>query len=297
MRFLAIVFFLAFVTVGCQEKPKPDPAPKKESPMVLQFEDKYTGKLFNALKAHMEEKAKGWKHVPWGKGGNFYRAKWARGAGARDDCVIASGSANVEDQHCIELYTLFYPKTFPKVFGLGIHVLLRPKGGGWGVNLYLSRQGKTIVGEGFSIDFNKYSADKKEPILKLNLGRRVEYKIKATTVHVTSTNSPLTEMRRYLKSPADFKNCALEQLMALEKKVEETLQSHKAQAMEYGPYEGGGIPPEEIPRPLTEAEEKEEQALAKAHFAKERQIIIKEHKAMFDVIKSALPFFDELLAQ
>ena len=264
--------------------------------MVLEFENKDTGKLFNRLKAEMEEKGKGWKHVPWGKGGNFYRAKWATGAGARDDCVIASGSANVEDQHCVELYTLFYPKSFPIVFGLGIHVLLRPKGEGWGVNLYFSRQGKTIVGEGFSIDFKKYFVDKKEPVVKLNLGRRVEYKVKATTVHVTSTNSPLEEMRRYLKSPADLKNHALEQLMALEKKVDETLQSHKAQAIEYGPYEGGGIPPEEIPRPLTKAEEREEQALAKAHFAKVRQLIIKEHNKMFEVLKEALPFYDELLA-
>ena len=265
--------------------------------MVLEFEDKDTGKLFMNLKSSLEETTKGWKHVPWGQGGNFYRAKWARGAGARDDCVIASGSADREDQHCIELYTLFYPKTFPKVFGLGIQALLRPKGEGWGVALYLSKEGKKIVGEGYSLAFKKYTANSKQPTIEIDLGTAVRYNVSATDVSVTSSKGPLEEMRSNLKSAEDLKNSALEKLMALEKKVEETIKGHKAQAMEYGPYEGGGIPPEEMPRPLTEAEEKEELAKAKAYFAMRRQIIIKEHKALFDQMKETLPFYDILLAQ
>jgi len=262
----------------------------------LTFEDPSLQKILVAADGVMRARAatEGWKHVPWGQGGNFFRAKWAVGAGARDDCVIAGGSAHRRDQRCVELYTLFYPKDWPTVFGLGMQGLATPADTGWGANVYLAVGGKTVVGEGFSVSFDKFDAGTGDPKIRLHAGTSNEYTVVATTVRLPSGRAPLDECRAMLASADGLKARLLELSSALEAQVMKVLAEHGAQAMEYGPYEGNGIPPVEMPRPLTAAEEKKAKAEAAAFFASQRQVVVKEYRAMYEAARRAAPWLEAL---
>jgi hypothetical protein len=230
----------------------------------------------------------GWTHVPHKQIGNFYEASWCRGAGARQNCVIAESSADNRDQHTITLYTLFYPREFPQVFGLGLNVRWVPLAQGWGASFYFSEDGKTIVGEGFGLDFFFYAASTGKPKSTLHLGSGYEYDIHETKVRHNSGLPLREDLAQYLKSPEAMRDRGLTMLQALQTEVKGTLQSHQASTCDHGPVQGN-LPPICTPRPLTRAEEDQSLAEAQASLSGQRQLLQDNYQELYATLLRAFP--------
>lgn len=292
---VAVACILVLLLAGCLQysgvsTPHETSIPKMNDLASLQFESSEIEQRMKALDSCCRNLAgAGWTYHPYRQIGNFYSASWCSGAGAQQDCVIAEGTADVRDQHAIELYTLFYPVSFPQVFGLGLHALWVPPAEGWGANLSYDEQGKTIVGDNLSLDFSYYTSPTGAPQDKIHLGSGVQYQVEHTSVVVSSDLSLREEMTRYIASPESMRDRGLAMLDALSTKVESTVQSHQAEKCEYGPYKGGGIPPACNPRPLTPAEETEALATARSYFARQKQLLNRYYKDMYASLMNAFP--------
>ncbi|MEZ4475034.1 MAG: hypothetical protein R3F60_30430 [bacterium] len=224
--------------------------------------------LLRALEAGLESLDGGFAHgTPWTQVGNFYQRRWCRGAGARDDCQIASGTADLRDQHAVELYTLFYDQDWPRTFGIGLNALRVPAGPGLGVSVWLSEGGQRIVGTGSGVTLRWYPAPTGAADVEVSVGSEASYRIGETTLRVAAAGTPLAVLRRLMVSPAALRDEGRTQLAALAAEVDRALKAGEVQRCEYGPYHGDGIPPVCTPRPLTAAEQEAERATFKAWLA------------------------------
>ncbi len=257
---------------------------------ALQFSDALTGERFGALDACIANLVdESWQRRPYELIGNFYEAAWCRGNGARSDCQITSGSRDDRDQHTIHLYTLFYPQSYPQVFGLGLNALWVPATPGWGAQFYFSEGGQSTVGEGFGLTFLLYSQPSGPPQTMVTLGDTYQYKVQETMVN-HATGLPLREhLALYLASPEALRENGLAQFQAIAVQVEQTITLHQAQACEYGEPPGGGIPPPCTLRPLTAAEEADELAKAQAHFAGQQHLLDEQYQVMYQALMTAFP--------
>lgn len=259
----------------------------------LRFKDADTGRRFRALDRCIRDIVDdSWQTTSYQLVGNFYRAGWCRGTGARDDCQIASSTMDDRDQHVIELNTLFYVRNYPEVFGLVLQSLWVPKSTGWGVSYSFSESGNRVVGEGWRVTFRKYATPTGPPEATVDLGWDYSYIIfgpnRTTFEH--PSDLPLREdLALYLSSPEAMRDRGLAQSQALAQKVRTAIHAHQVNTCDLGPYLGRGIPPACTPRPLTATEEAAELARAEAHFAAQEQSLRDDYQELYVVWMRAFP--------
>ncbi|MCB9548942.1 MAG: hypothetical protein H6706_24320 [Myxococcales bacterium] len=227
--------------------------------------------------------------TPWGKGGNFYRTRWCRGAGARDDCQIASGTGDQRDQHAVELYTLFYDQGWPRTFGLGLNALRVPAGSGLGVSVWLHEGGERVVGEGSGVTLRWYAEATGGPTASISVSHQATYRVAETTLSVTRPGTPGESLARLLASPASLRAEGEAQLAALAAEVERALAAGTIQGCTYGPYEGGGIPPTCTRRPLTPAETADARAKLAAWQAEGQKLLATQAEAAHALLADTVP--------
>jgi len=280
-----VILFIA----GCQMSPTASPT---DTPMPslrpdqLQFENALTGQRLQALDGCAHDLAcEDWTIVPYRQLGNFYQAKWCKS----DECVIASGNAHRRDQHIIQLDTLFYPNSFPQVFGLGINARFVPPAEGWGASFSFHEKGKTIVGEGFGLSFAHFATVSGPAETTLRLGPRYSYTVHQTDISISSTLSLREELAVYLSSAQTMRDRGSEQLAALAAKVESTIENGQVIGCDYGPYNNDGIAPECFPRPLTKDESVEAGAAAQTFFEAQQQTLRDHFREMYAALLQAFP--------
>ena len=257
-------------------------------PATVQHDDARLGAQVGALEAAIAAlPGPTWRHLDYTPIGNFFEAKWCRGAGARDDCQIASGSADQRDQHAVALYVLHYD--LPKVFGLGFNALRVPVTAGIGTSVDLAVGGHRIVGAGSGVTFRRYDAPTGPPAFVLSLGSSLSWTLHETTVRVAAEGGPEATLRRLLASPESLKIEGLHELDALAAEVTRTLDAGTAEACDYQPYKGDGIPPVCVRRPLKPAEVAEARAAAATHFAEGRRWLSTETAALYEALAATAP--------
>ncbi len=290
---LLILVLLSFVFCACGGKPRPKPdttndpdagnkerepvrddyigADKKVDPTVLVFNDKLIGERFTKLRACFANGAStdGWAHYPLRKIGNFVQEDWCRGPGSSRGCSGGSFRDRPGDTW-FTLHTLHYDSQWPGVFGLGAIAGNLPQNGDWGVRFSYYKDGKTIIGEGLHVTFMKF--DGRESSAKILLGDSYSYKVEETDCTISGLDKDV-ELEVMLSSPEALKRVALARLNALEEKVDLTISSGKVRKCVYGPYEGGGIPPECTLTPLTDAENATQLGIAKTYIGDQRNAI------------------------
>ncbi len=231
---------------GCPRQAKDSPQHKVQPLQLsqLSFENAARGKLLRRLDACLRDHAKKWRHLPYRRGGNFIRASWCTGKGARDDCQIAAGSVNRADQHVLSLYTLHHPGAPNRAFGLGVNALWTPPGPEWGARLGLHEGGKSIVGSGLSLDLRRYgAAGASRPAVKLSLGSSGSYRVHQTHVRWSSSKEPQQELALFVSSAKAFGERGVAQVSALRKRVLEAIEGGRVKGCDHGPYEGTPSPP------------------------------------------------------
>ncbi|MBU2559718.1 immunoglobulin domain-containing protein [archaeon] len=232
-----------------------------------------------------------WRFVGYKEIGNFYEKRWCKGEGARSDCQITDSTIQRKDPHIITLNTFSYSGAgVPEVFGLGVHALKNPENAGWGVSFSFVENGKTITNEQSSITFSYFEAGFEKPQKSISLGSNPGYKVYETSVNLGMETPPREELEKFLASPESVRDHGLIKLNEHENEVYGHITSNTAVRCEYGPYEGGGIPPLCIERPLTEGEIGESLIGAQDYFSQKRSIITKDYKDMYTALMESFPF-------
>ncbi len=259
----------------------------------LLFADADTGDRFRALDGCIKKLVDDtWKTTSYQLVGNFYMSDWCNGAGSPTDCQIAYSTIDNRDQHIISLDTLFYSQDYPQVFGLGMQAMWVPKTTGWGASFYFAEKGKTIVGEGWGVNFRQYLTPGGPVDATVDIGWKYQYTIHGPneTSFEQSSDLPLREdLARYLSSAETMRDLALEQIQALAVKVEGEISGHRVKACDLGPYLGKGIPPACTLRPMTASEEATELGKARATFTHEEQLLHEQYQEMYAVWMTAFP--------
>lgn len=257
----------------------------------LMFQYKRQGDLLRQLDRCVSRHASGWaRHIPYRRIGNFISAKWCTGSGARDDCVIASGSAWKRDQRVIELSTFHYPSAPRDAFGLGISTLYTPIGSAWGASFSLWEGGKGIMGDGLHLRFGRYQEGQRDPDLTLHMGSRKSYEVHETSIDWSSGLTPLEELPLYLASAAALRDRGLALYAALLDKVLAAIRDKQVEAGDEGKYRNDGVPPPITLRPLTVDEETDALAEAEAHFASLSSALEQEYESIYQVLMEVFPF-------
>jgi len=260
--------------------------------MDLHFHhDKRHGDLLLGLDRCVAEHAGNWpRRIPYHRLGNFITARWGDGAGARDDCVIASGSSWRRDQRIIELSTLHYPHAPKEAFGMGIAALNTPRDAGWGANVSLWVGGKTIISDGLQLSLRRYEDGKQDPVLTLNLGPRGAYEVHETTLSWSTGLGPLEELPHYLASAQALRDRGGAMQRALRDEVMGAIREKRVEGCDWGEYMNDGVPPPTTERPLTDEEEAAALAEAEAYFAARLEALDTEYEALFQALMETFPF-------
>jgi hypothetical protein len=289
------VLVLAAAVLGCsdrEERPAPPPAAPAPPPAArgldqLRFQPKELGDRLRALEACVRGARTDWRHLPYQEIGNFFTARWCAGRGSRDDCQWAAGSAEMRDQHVVELHTLTH--RLPDVFGLGLLAARVPATTGWGAQLTFVEGGRTIEGESLHLDFSRYDAPAGAPALAVHLGSSLAYKVHETEIQAASGAAPREDLERLTGSPEALRDRGLAHLDQLAASVEAAIQGGTPRICQPGPYKGGGVPPECNPRPLTADEGKAALAAARAHIRDQKAALTASYREMYAALLAAFP--------
>ncbi len=283
------------ISLACQFlDPSAEPTPTLIPPPPLDeltFEDPQTESRFKALNQCIAGIAdETWHTTSYQLIGNFYESRWCSGAGAREDCQIAESTMHDRDQHQAGLYTLFYPAQPTTVFGLGFQTLWVPESTGWGVVFNFSEKGKTIIGDGWSVIFNRYDNAFDPPTESVVLGDSLSYQIIQTTLQ-QSSDLPLREdMDIYLRDAESMRDRSVEQYQLFLSDIKSKLTNHEITACDLSEYQGDGIPPACTSRPMTADEEAAELEKARIFFEGQIQLLQENYREMFAVWMAAFPF-------
>mgnify|MGYP001596537282 CR=1 FL=1 len=254
----------------------------------LQFESSAERDRILKIESIIEKRTGlGWREVGYEEAGNFYEKRWCTGSGAPEDCLPSASTANDKDQEIIELYTLHFGDE-PEFFGIGFGVTKVPRQG-WAVAFSFSENGKSVVGDGFNINFDFITQDQ-EPARSVSFADGIDYRVYEKQVFHNAAMPWRDEMKIYFSSAESMRDHGTAQLEALEKKVTEYVDSKAALRCVYEPYQGGGIPPRCIEeRPLTADEKKEVLENAQQYFSEQKETLAKDYKEMYAALLDAVP--------
>ena len=268
------------------------PEPTPPALADLQFENEATGERVRQVSACIQEQVvdASWTETPYDTIGNSYQRAWCRGAGSRADCQVTDEVIRGRDVYALSLSTLAYPQSPTKTFGLIFNATWLPPAEGWGINLFFSEEGKSIIGEGAHLNFYQYTTPTGDPTNHLFLGDTFSYTIYETTIRQDTGLTPRDAFSQYLTSPESLRDMGLTHLNALAEKVDAALNDHTIQTCEYGEYDGDGIPPECMLRPLTTAEETQARNDAQAHFNQQTQLLTDQYQQLYTTLLQTFPF-------
>ncbi len=294
-----MVVGLLLLGLACQFFAPPAPSPAATltvSVDELVFSEPQTGQRFRALDACFRAvTAEGWRSMGYRRYPNSYQALWCRGAGARQDCGIASGTAHNRDQQVLYLQTYYY--SFPEVFGLGVAGLLVPPADGWGVSFSLSEGGGKLYDDGISLALFRYEQGGDEPADTVLVIGPFSYQSFQTDLVEREIVGPeilglsaREKLALVLSSPEAMREMSIQYHQSLAERVEASLLAPDFLACDRAEYKEGGVQPACLPRPLTEAERSAELTRAAAYFASQEDLLREHYQEMYAAILTSFPF-------
>jgi hypothetical protein len=235
----------------------------------LRFVDGEEQRRFVSARACFAARAGAAVHDPLARHGNFVEEGWCAGPRAEVGCNGETWRSQT-GVRWDRVGTLMYEHEWPAVFGVQVDAGMRPASGGWNVQLWAASGGRTVLGEGMELTWSRGEHDD-----VLRIGDRMAHTIERTTLTVDADGGPWEVFERLRSSPEALQQEGRRQLRALEAKVLAAIEAGQVLACEYGPYEGGGIPPRCLrERPI--AREQAESARAAIRGETRRQLALLE---------------------
>lgn len=255
-----LMVLLTLAGVGCASPEglmRPSPQASTETPLTLQdlqFQEPRSAALHGAIRSHTLSRTGGWAYLPLRTGGNFVEEKWCGPSVAVTAC--ASGAVANDETPGVAwttVGTLFYPRHWPAVFGVEYRAadMAEP----WGVRVLLNLRGRTVTGSTFAFQFLRFEGGK--VVDRLEVPDTWSYAVDQTRFSVPLPAAPTAqgedearaqaveaEVTRLLLSPESFTTTVLSRIEDLRREVDRGLDAHEGRKCVYGPYKGGGIPPQ-----------------------------------------------------
>jgi|GEM_PF-1788395 len=249
---------------------------------TLKFLDADEKARFDAARKCFGERASGWEHYPLRKIGNFVEENWCTGEGARNGCS-GGGFRDRPGAQWAEVGTLHYPDGWPEVFGVQIGAGHNHEGDGWSVSVSGSTNGKSILGDGGSIAFERGGQ-------RFYVGDRYGWEIEKSRFDINANVDAWTLIDRVRQSPQALREEALSHWTQLEAEVLAALDKNEVRKCVYGEYEGNGIPPECIEKvPLSPQEADKERARISEHVAWIRSSLDNDAKGLHAALIELAP--------
>lgn len=292
MRLLTLTLcaLLVCCTPGQAQEPEED-AVRRET---LRWKDPAVRERHAALRAWIEAHSDGFRRVPLRRLGNFLNERWCGPGANQAACDGGSlvGSTTAGDAWR-QLETLFYPSDPDLTFGLGVAIGRNPAGAGVGVQLSAWSGGASIVGDHLTVRLLAFDdAGKSEAV---ELGDRIGLTVVDTPLEVRAPGGGPAELARLAASPASLLATAKERFAALGAEAEAAIADGRVQGFDEGRYEGGGLPPERTPRPLTNQEKVREVAAVRSEVARRVALVERHAEAFHRALVAELPI--ELLTR
>jgi hypothetical protein len=205
---------------------------------TLMFVHEDERQRFERARACFAERGRGWEHYPLRKIGNFVEEDWCRGERAARGCS-GGGFREQADVDWAGVGTLHHPQDWPKVFGVQVSAGHVPADGGFGVWLWVSSNGKSILGDGGSVGFGRAGDEEG----RFYVGTGYEWEIAESRFEETVEGNGWQVLDRVRKSPEALREEAVTHWTALEGKVIAALERGEVVECVYGEYQNDGIPP------------------------------------------------------
>jgi hypothetical protein len=279
----AVVFCIASAASAQTAVPSPTPGAEPLRLETLVFE-KSAGERHRAIRAWMQSRAQGWRHLPLQLGGNFLSERWCAPGTAERRCT---GGAPVRGDASMSLETLTYEQEFPKVFGSIVSIRSFPMKSDLALQFYLAIDGRRIAGDSMTADFF-VQADDREPD-RYTLGAQMHLSLMGTALSVDAPGGWRGALAAMKASPASLRRFAGEMLAALDKRVTDALARGEVSGFDEGASPGRGIPPQRLSRPLKPDELAQLKAAAKQEIARRRAFFEQRAEALHALLIAAVP--------
>ena len=284
---LALLVSLACLPgVITDEAPTPQPTVGVDA---LHFSDPATGARFremeSCLQAYVDDT---WRPRAYRLFPNSYQLQWCRGTGTQPECRNTDPSRDTRDIHSMTLFTRYYH--LPEVYGLGVRALWVPETTGWKASFSFFEGSEREGGDGWGVTFIRYDTTTGRPDATLELGDETSYKVIETLIRHASEIPVREDLARFLAGPEALRDQGQEQIRALAEAVREAIDAGQVPGCDWTEYQGRGIPPACISRPMTPAEQAEQQAEAEAYFAAQEGLLQDHYQEMVAAWMDAFPF-------
>ena len=251
--------------------------------------------LHAALQRWMVAHSPGFRHVPERERGNFVGESWCSPSVSEGACTggavvyeTAPGTA------WRQLDALRYPSREKELFGVVASIGEFPAASDLGVSLFLSQNGASIVGEGFSISFASRKGSGGVEELQAG-GRYAVALLDRQEVSLPAPGGWREELRRLSASPESLRETLSARLDSLERLALSALSDGTIQGFDEGPYRGGGIPPLRTRRALRDDERAREAAALRVEIGRRRDFARAHGPRLHALLVGSLPV-PELLA-
>lgn len=265
-------------------------------PSTLRFRHAETGESFRRLREAAGVAGEDWVHLPLIHRGSGARERWGNEViGAKD---LARGLAfrkRPAGGAWRSVGCVAYGDRFPDVFGLTWEAGQIPVGDGWGVVLKVGLRAGPLIGDHLDAHFvRRQDGIEVEAFhvgtgMKLDVGSetlRADYGLRAQDRDAAEL---LEEELVTWRLPKGFHDAVVRLLRELRAQVDQAFAAGSVRLIEYGPYKGGGMPPDAFYRRPSAEQAKALYMDAVAELSR-RAAVLREHsEAMHGALKSVLP--------
>jgi hypothetical protein len=243
---------------------------------TLRFKDEAAAATYDKLVGCFARYGEEWTAYPLRRYGNFVNVEWCRGEGSNINC----GGGNTRTAPGAgwgSVSVLHYERDWPEVYGLSFTTGQIPKNEGIAASLSWTRGGQSVVGDSSRVTFQEVVDG--AIVSKLSLGMNHGFTVGEDEVSSQTKGTASDFYRRLVESPESLRKEATAQLAGLEAAVEGALTADTPRKCVYGPYKGGGIPPECIRKEPLDASEKAEVRAALGQTLTMQRALIDQHSA------------------
>lgn len=245
--------------------------------------------LWSAIFTKVQAEVSGWSAGGQGARGSLIDQRWCRPPVSPEACAAEGGLP--DGPRSLGRARLGWMSTGRPNGDFGVHytVLDLPEAG-IGLRLSLSVGGRGLVGDQLSLRWQRAPAANGSPDL-LRLGSSLQWSVgeQSIAVAMPGVSGPAEALAALAAGPGALQQRGLAHIDALERAVEAALSGDALRFCELGPYEGDGLPPACLPRPLTAAEKEAERARLRAALGPWRAALMGEAEALHAALSRWAP--------
>ncbi len=254
---------------------------------TLRFKDEAAAQTYDKLVGCFARYGDDWTAYPLRRFGNFVNVEWCRGEGSNINCA-GGNTRTTPGAGWGSVSVLHYERDWPAVYGLSFTAGQIPKTEGIAASVSWARGGQSVLGDSSHVGFQEVKGG--AVVGKLSLGMSQSFTVGEDAISSQTTGTASEFYQRLTVSPESLRKEAAAQLDGLEAAVEAALAADTPRKCVFGPYKGGGIPPECIRKDPLDATEKAEARSQLGELLTSQRALLDQHAgAMHAALLELMP--------